>query len=77
MPLTQIVRHVDHVADRIGIDHVAFGSDFDGAPMSRHMSDVTALPRLIDTLEECGYDDDARRRITHGNWTRVLGQTWK
>ena len=30
-PLTEIVRHVDHYAERMGIDHVAFGSDFDGA----------------------------------------------
>ena len=30
-PLEEIVRHVDYIAGRIGIDHVAFGSDFDGA----------------------------------------------
>src|SRR6185312_12601862 len=30
-PRTEIVRHVMYLAERMGIDHVAFGSDFDGA----------------------------------------------
>jgi len=30
-PLQDIVRHIDYIADRIGIDCVAIGSDFDGA----------------------------------------------
>ena len=30
-PIAEIVRHVDYVASRIGVEHVAFGSDFDGA----------------------------------------------
>ena len=33
--LDEIVRHVDYLADRMGIDHVAFGSDFDGASCPR------------------------------------------
>ena len=30
-PMSEIVRHVDYLVERMGIDHVAFGSDFDGA----------------------------------------------
>ena len=30
-PLAEIVRHIDYVSDRIGVDGVAFGSDYDGA----------------------------------------------
>ena len=30
-PIAEIVRHVDYLVERMGIDHVAFGSDFDGA----------------------------------------------
>lgn len=33
MPLTEIVRHLDYMVERMGIDHVALGSDFDGAVM--------------------------------------------
>jgi membrane dipeptidase len=77
MPLTQLVRHVDYIANRIGIDHVAFGSDFDGATMADDLSDVTRLPNLIATLRSAGYDDASLRKITHENWLRVLRQTWR
>jgi membrane dipeptidase len=76
-PLTEIVRHVDYIAGRIGVDHVALGSDFDGATIPREMGDVTGLPRLVAALREHGFDDDALRRITHENWVRVLRETWK
>jgi membrane dipeptidase len=75
-PLTEIVRHVDYLAERIGIDRVGFGSDFDGATMSQHLGDASGLPRVLDALREAGYDDEALRKITHGNWVRVLRKTW-
>jgi membrane dipeptidase len=76
-PLSGIVRHIDYIASRIGIDHVAFGSDFDGAEVSEELGGIAGLPRLLDALREAGYDGDALDRITHGNWLRVLGETWK
>jgi membrane dipeptidase len=76
-PLTDIVRHIDYISTRIGIDHVAFGSDFDGATIPQEIGDVTGLPRLVDALRTHGYDDQALRKITHENWLRVLRLTWR
>jgi membrane dipeptidase len=76
-PLTEIVRHIDYIAQRIGVEHVAFGSDFDGAIMPSDLGDVSGLPKLLNSLRDHGYDDDALRKITHENWLRVLRQTWK
>ena len=76
-PLTEIVRHIDYIAARIGIDHVAFVSDFDGARMPAALGDVSGLPRLIATLSEHGYDEPALRKLTYQNWLRVLRATWK
>jgi membrane dipeptidase len=75
-PLTEIVRHIDYIAQRIGIEHVAFGSDFDGAIMPSELGDVSGMPKLIDTLRDGGYDAVALRKLTHENWIRVLRQTW-
>ena len=75
-PLTEIVRHVDHLVGRMGIDHVAFGSDFEGAVVPAALGGAAGFPRLVDALRERGYDDDAVDRITHGNWLRVLDATW-
>ena len=77
MPLSVLVRHIDYAVDRIGIDHVALGSDFDGAVMSQYLGDVAGLPNLIAELQGAGYDDDALRKITHQNWVRVLKKTWR
>jgi membrane dipeptidase len=74
--LDEIVRHVDYLAERMGIDHVAFGSDFDGAVVPAELGGVSGLPRLVDVLRE-RYAPDEVDRITHGNWLRVLGQTWR
>ena len=76
-PLDDIVRHIDYIAQRIGIDHVGFGSDFDGATMPRALGDAAGLPRLLDALRRHGYDDAALRKLTHENWLRVLRRTWR
>jgi membrane dipeptidase len=76
-PLTEIVRHLDYVVDRIGIDHVAFGSDFDGAKMPAELGDVSGLPKLLNTLRESGYDETDLRKLAQDNWVRVLEQSWK
>ena len=75
--LTEIVRHLDYIANRIGIDKIGFGSDFDGAFMPEDLHDVTGLPKLIAALRDAGFDDEALRKVTHENWVRVLRQTWK
>lgn len=75
-PLSDIVRHVDYIAQRIGIERVALGSDFDGATMPRALGDAAGLPQLVEALRAAGYDDAALRKITHENWLRVLRQTW-
>ncbi len=76
-PLAAVVRHIDYMVDLIGIDHVAFGSDFDGAVVPKPLGDVAGLPLLIEELRTAGYDDAALHRLTHENWQRVLRATWK
>lgn len=74
--LTEIVRHARYVADRIGVEHVGLGSDFDGAHMPDDLADVTALPRLVQALRDGGFSEADVRRIAHENWVRVIEATW-
>jgi membrane dipeptidase len=75
-PLSLIAEHARYVADRIGIEHVALGSDFDGATIPSELGDVGGLPRLLDALRSGGFTDDEVERIAWGNWRRVLGASW-
>ncbi|MFB6153096.1 MAG: dipeptidase [Halodesulfurarchaeum sp.] len=75
-PISRIVDHITYVADRIGIDHVGLGSDFDGCTVPAAIGDVTGLPLVFDAMEERGFGPDARSRIARKNWVRVLSDTW-
>ena len=75
-PLSDVVAHVRYVADRIGVDHVALGSDFDGATIPDALGDVTGLPRLLDALVEDGFSHEDVAKIAWWNWRRVLGASW-
>lgn len=74
--LTEIVRQVKYIADRIGIDHVGLGSDFDGAQVPQDLKDVAGLPKLIAALREGGIKGKDLAKVAHGNWLRVLKRTW-
>ena len=76
MPLETLVRHVDHLVARLGIDGVGLGSDFDGCVVPAAIKDVSGLPRLFEALAAHGYDREALAKIAHGNWLRVLERTW-
>jgi len=75
-PLETVVRHVDYLVERVGVDGVGFGSDFDGAKVPHGIGDVSGLPKLLGTLRERGYDDGALRKLAHENWVRALRATW-
>ncbi len=76
MPLDVMADHIDYLVDRIGLERVALGSDFDGAQMPDDLSDASKLPNLMETLRQRGYDDDALKKIGYQNWVRVLELTW-
>ena len=74
--LDLVARHVDYLVERIGIDRVGFGSDFDGAKVPMELGDVAGLPKLLRLMRERGYDDASLRKLAHENWMRVLRKTW-
>jgi membrane dipeptidase len=75
--LDAMVDHVDHIVGLVGIDHVALGSDYDGASMPEELYDAARTPKLIEKLRERGYDDDAIQKFGRDNWLRVLKRVWK
>jgi membrane dipeptidase len=76
-PLSELVRHFNYVAERIGVDHIAIGSDFDGTTIPLEMGDVTGLPKLMEALRRSGFDEEDLTKISYKNWVRVLSATWR
>jgi membrane dipeptidase len=75
-PLSEIARHARYIADLIGVEHLALGSDFDGAVIPDELGDVSRLPSLLEELRTAGFDEEDLHRIAYGNWVRVLRTTW-
>jgi membrane dipeptidase len=75
-PVEEIVRHADYLIDKVGIDGVGLGSDFDGAVIPEGIGTVAGLPKLVEAFREAGYDDATLARICSQNWLRVLEDTW-
>jgi membrane dipeptidase len=76
-PISRIVDHFRYLVERMGVDHVGFGADLDGARVPDAVGDVAGLPSVVDGLRSAGFDDAALGKLTHANWLRVLGATWK
>ncbi|CAA9489788.1 MAG: Microsomal dipeptidase [uncultured Rubrobacteraceae bacterium] len=75
-PLEVMVRQIDYLVERVGIDRVGFGSDFDGVLIPQEIGDASGLPKLMSALRDRGYDDGALRKLAHENWVRILRTTW-
>jgi membrane dipeptidase len=75
-PLSLIAEHARYVADRIGPEHVALGSDYDGATIPAALGDVAGTPKLLEALGAAGFDESDLQRVAWDNWRRVLGAWW-
>jgi len=63
-------RAMRYTADMVGVDHVALGTDFDGAVTAP--VDASGLALLTQALMGQGFTDDEIARIMGGNALRVL-----
>jgi membrane dipeptidase len=76
-PIELIAAHARYVADRIGVDHVALGSDFDGTMIPAPLGDAAGIPRVLDALAAGGFNERELEAIAWRNWRRVLGAWWR
>jgi membrane dipeptidase len=76
-PVELIASHAAYVAERIGVEHVALGSDFDGATIPAGVGDAAGIPRVLDALTGIGMGAAELEAIAWDNWRRVLGAWWK
>jgi membrane dipeptidase len=73
-PLKSLIDHIDHIAKVAGVDHVGFGSDFDGVSgqLPAGMDSVADLPKITAALVQRGYTAEQIHRILGGNLLRVF-----
>ncbi len=70
-----VAKAMKHIRDLVGIEHVALGSDYDGATTVRF--DTAQLMYVTQALMDAGFSEDEIRAAMGGNAVRVLGEGLK
>lgn len=71
--LDEVLDHIDHVVELIGVEHVGIGSDYDGVGDSLPigLKDVASFPNLVQGLLDRDYSREDIEKILSGNLLRV------
>jgi membrane dipeptidase len=73
--IPMVADHIDRVVEIAGIDHVGFGSDFDGVSnLPIGLDDASKLPDLIEELLKRGYSEEDIAKICYKNIFRVWNE---
>jgi membrane dipeptidase len=80
--LADVVDHIDHICQLAGNSrHAAIGSDLDGGfgreQSPNDLDTIADLQKLTGLLLGRGYNDADVAAILHGNWLRLLRQSWE
>ena len=76
-PMEDLVRHIDTMVERMGIDCVALGSDYDGATIPAAIGDAAGSQVLVEALRKAGYGEEDLAKLCRENWLRVAAETWQ
>jgi len=79
--LEKVIDNMDHICQLGGnTDHVAIGSDLDGAfgreQCPYDLESIADLQKIPTLLKKRGYSDRDINNVMHGNWLRFLRKAW-
>lgn len=69
-----VLNHLFHAIEVVGVDHVGIGLDFDGGGGVTGLEDVSDVPVITAALLKAGYSETDIAKIWGGNALRVLEQ---
>ncbi|WP_035268279.1 dipeptidase [Desulfitibacter alkalitolerans] len=74
--LVSIIKHIAHVCELVGVEHVGIGSDFDGAEFSiANLEDSSKLTNLVKGLKKSGFHNQEIEKIMGNNIINLLKNT--
>ena len=75
--ILDVMAHLDHAIQVMGIDHVGLGTDFDGDGGVRGLADSSELLNFTRQLLRKRYSDADIQKIWGGNFLRVMAEAQK
>ncbi|HER25465.1 MAG TPA: membrane dipeptidase [Candidatus Atribacteria bacterium] len=71
--LQDVVKHINYLVEKVGIDYVGLGSDFDGTgDLPLGLEGADKIPNLTEELLNQGYKGREIKKILGGNFLRVF-----
>ena len=75
--ILDVIAHLEHAIDVMGIDHVGLGTDFDGDGGVRGLANSSELIQFTRQLLARRYSEQDIQKIWGGNFLRVMGEVQK
>lgn len=77
--IEDVIDAIDHIVNLVGINHVGFGSDYDGLGNSlpKKLKDVSTYPNIIFELLKRGYNEKEIEKVCYRNFFRVWNDVLK
>lgn len=86
-----LVRHLAHMTEVMGIDHVGFGFDFSEyikgetlsafssqeTPYTIGLEDASQVPNVIKEMRRAGFNEEEIEKIAYKNWHRLIQKVIK
>lgn len=72
------IDHIKYIADKIGIDHIGLGFDYneyfedDDIPYVKGLENASKSYDVINLLKDSGFNDEEIMKIEYGNFHRVI-----
>jgi microsomal dipeptidase-like Zn-dependent dipeptidase len=70
--IEDVMAHLEHAIEVMGIDHVGIGTDFDGDGGVRGLANASELLNLTRQLMARGYSDNDIQKIWGGNFLQLM-----
>lgn len=70
--VSDLVDHIDHVVNLVGIDYVGIGTDFDGGGALKDCFDASELGNITLEMLRRGYSEREIEKVWSGNFLRVF-----
>ena len=81
-----LIRHADYIANKIGVEHLAFGFDFceflddetagsfsdQENTFTLGLEDCTKVPAMLEKMKQAGFTEKELEMIARGNWLNLI-----
>ncbi|MBT3869664.1 MAG: dipeptidase, partial [Gammaproteobacteria bacterium] len=73
--IDDMLNHLDYIVERVGVDHVGIGTDFNHGSGIEGFADASEALNVTTALLARGYSAEEIEKIWGGNFLRVFRET--